>query len=137
AAARTTGATAGARVSALPAPGGEHRGTGAGLGLCPSVASGRRRAAGCAPSAPEHPAHVARQRPEPGLGLPGSGDLGCRSTGGRVSEFHHDSALERAFKALEADLMRDGGAQISTTRRYNFAIVPYEPDDEFALRRLV
>jgi hypothetical protein len=51
-----------------------------------------------------------------------------------MSQFHHDSALERTFKALKKDLLRDGGAQISTTRNYNFAIVPYDPNDEFTLR---
>ncbi len=51
-----------------------------------------------------------------------------------MNQFHHDSALERTFKALKKDLLQEGGAQISATRNYNFAIVPYEPDEEFALR---
>ena len=51
-----------------------------------------------------------------------------------MNQFHHDSALERTFKALKKDLLREGGPQISTTRNYNFAIVPYEPDEEFSLR---
>jgi hypothetical protein len=51
-----------------------------------------------------------------------------------MSQFHHDSTLERTFKALKKDLLREGGAQISTTRNYNFAIVPYDPNDEFTLR---
>lgn len=51
-----------------------------------------------------------------------------------MSQFHHDSALERSFKALKKDLLRDGGAQISTTRNYNFAILPYDPNEEFTLR---
>lgn len=54
-----------------------------------------------------------------------------------MSSFHHDSALERTFKALRKDLLRDGGAQISTTRNYNFAILPYDPNDEFTLRAQV
>ena len=54
-----------------------------------------------------------------------------------MSEFQHDSALQRTFKALEKDLFREGGPQISTTRNYNFAIVPYEPAEEFALRQHV
>lgn len=54
-----------------------------------------------------------------------------------MSLFHHDSALERTFKALKKDLLRDGGAQISTTRNYNFAILPYDPKDEYNLRRHV
>lgn len=48
-----------------------------------------------------------------------------------------EGALESTFKALEKDLLRDGGPQISVTRNYNFAILPYEPDDEFAVRRHV
>ena len=54
-----------------------------------------------------------------------------------MSEFQHDSALQRTFKALEKDLFREGGPQISTTRNYNFAIVPYEPAEEFAIRQHV
>lgn len=51
-----------------------------------------------------------------------------------MSQFHHDSTLERTFKALKKDLLRDGGPQISTTRNYNFAIVPYDPNQEFTVR---
>lgn len=51
-----------------------------------------------------------------------------------MSQYHHESALERTFKALKRDLLREGGAQISTTRNYNFAIVPYDPGEEFTLR---
>ena len=54
-----------------------------------------------------------------------------------MNQFRHDSSLERTFKALKKDLLRDGGPQISTTRNYNFAIVPYEPDEEFAVRQRV
>lgn len=54
-----------------------------------------------------------------------------------MSTFHHDSALERTFKALRKDLLREGGAQISTTRNYNFAILPYDPGEEFKLRAQV
>ena len=35
------------------------------------------------------------------------------------------------------DLLRVDGPQISTVRNYNFAILPYAPEDEFALRRAV
>src|SRR5690606_10779863 len=55
----------------------------------------------------------------------------------RMSTFQHDSALARTFKALRKDLLSDGGAQISTTRNYNFAILPYDPKEEFALRAQV
>lgn len=54
-----------------------------------------------------------------------------------MSQFHHSSELELTFRALKRDLLREGGPQISTTRNYNFAIVPYDPSDEFALRAQV
>lgn len=54
-----------------------------------------------------------------------------------MSLYHHDNALARTFKALKKDLLKEGGAQISTTRNYNFAILPYEPSAEFALRAQV
>jgi hypothetical protein len=54
-----------------------------------------------------------------------------------VTVFRHDSTLERTFKALRKDLLREGGPQISTTRNYNFAILPYEPTEEFTLRAQV
>ena len=44
------------------------------------------------------------------------------------------TTLEAAFIALRNDLVRDEGPQISTMRNYRFAIVPYAPSDEFALR---
>ena len=45
--------------------------------------------------------------------------------------------LDQAFAALEADLVRDDAPQISTMRNYRFAIVPYRPQDEYALRQRV
>jgi hypothetical protein len=45
--------------------------------------------------------------------------------------------LEEAFKALRNDLISDDGPQISTLRNYRYAIIPYEPEDEFELRRQV
>lgn len=54
-----------------------------------------------------------------------------------MSEYRQDSQLERTFKAVRKDLLRQGGAQISTTRNYNFAIIPYRPDEEFACRAQV
>lgn len=54
-----------------------------------------------------------------------------------MSKFRHESELESTFKAVRKDLMRDGGAQISTTRNYNFAIIPYAPEEEFACRAQV
>jgi hypothetical protein len=48
--------------------------------------------------------------------------------------YRHPSALERSLKALEDDLLRESGPQISTTWSYNFAILPYSPEEEYALR---
>jgi hypothetical protein len=46
--------------------------------------------------------------------------------------------LEEAFAALEHDLLDPDGPRISTMRSSDkFAIVPYSPADEFALRRHV
>ncbi len=44
------------------------------------------------------------------------------------------SALRAAFEALRADLFHEDGPRISTMRNYRFAIVPYDPSQEFALR---
>ena len=45
--------------------------------------------------------------------------------------------LQRAFAALREDLINEDGPRISTMRNYRFAIVPYQPADEFKLRREV
>ena len=45
-----------------------------------------------------------------------------------------ESKLQQAISDLRADLIREGGPQISTMRNYRFAILQYEPQDEFALR---
>jgi hypothetical protein len=42
--------------------------------------------------------------------------------------------LQEAFTALRRDLISEDGPQISTMRNYRFAIVQYEPKDEFKLR---
>lgn len=42
--------------------------------------------------------------------------------------------MDKAIQALYADLVHEGGPQISTMRNYRFAIVPYPPEKEFALR---
>jgi hypothetical protein len=42
--------------------------------------------------------------------------------------------LQEAFTALRRDLINEDGPQISTMRNYRFAIVQYEPADEFKLR---
>lgn len=48
--------------------------------------------------------------------------------------FRHPTAIANAIHALEKDLLREDGPQISTVRNYNFAILPYPPEEEFALR---
>lgn len=45
--------------------------------------------------------------------------------------------LTEAFTALRRDLMAEGGPRISTMRNYRFAILPYDPVEEFKLRRLI
>lgn len=47
------------------------------------------------------------------------------------------SSLDDAVAALRQDLLDDAGPQISTMRNYRFAILPYRPQDEFKLRRLM
>jgi hypothetical protein len=47
------------------------------------------------------------------------------------------SQLDDAFAALRADLVHEDGPRISTMRNYRFAIVPYDPKEEFRLRQLV
>lgn len=42
--------------------------------------------------------------------------------------------LDIAVRALKADLLAPGGPRISTMHNYNFAILPYEPEDELKLR---
>jgi Domain of unknown function (DUF1788) len=45
--------------------------------------------------------------------------------------------LEEAFAALRADLVNQDGPRISTMRNYRYAIVPYDPVDEWKLREHV
>lgn len=48
------------------------------------------------------------------------------------------SRLDEAFTALRADLVHADGPRISTMRRlFNYAIVQYLPEEEFALRQRV
>lgn len=42
--------------------------------------------------------------------------------------------LRDAIAALGKDLRGEGGPRISTIRNYNFALLPYPPEDEFKLR---
>ncbi|MEQ1910554.1 MAG: DUF1788 domain-containing protein [Vicinamibacterales bacterium] len=46
----------------------------------------------------------------------------------------HATPLQDAFAALRRDLISDNGPRISTMRNYRFAIVQYQPTDEFKLR---
>lgn len=50
--------------------------------------------------------------------------------------FEH-SATSLALRALREDLVHEDGPRISTMRNYRFAIVPYDPKEEFALRAAV
>ncbi len=43
--------------------------------------------------------------------------------------------LSVALAALRADLVHEDGPQISAMRNFRYAIFPYDPEDEFALRR--
>ncbi len=45
--------------------------------------------------------------------------------------------LDEAFAALQRDLVHADGPRISTMRNYRYAIVPYDPADEFRLRQHV
>jgi hypothetical protein len=49
--------------------------------------------------------------------------------------FRLPTEIESAVAALRDDLLSEQGPQISTVRNYNFAILPYLPPQEFALRR--
>ena len=42
--------------------------------------------------------------------------------------------LQGAFMALREDLIHEDGPRISTMRNYRFAIVPYDPSEEFTVR---
>jgi hypothetical protein len=44
------------------------------------------------------------------------------------------SNLDEALAALRKDLISENGPEISTMRNYRFAIVPYRPSEEFAIR---
>jgi hypothetical protein len=46
----------------------------------------------------------------------------------------HRTPLQEAFGALRRDLIHPDGPRISTMRNYRFAIIQYQPKDEFKLR---
>ncbi len=51
-----------------------------------------------------------------------------------TTSLFHRTPLQEAFAALRRDLIHEDGPRISTMRNYRFAIVQYEPEDEFKLR---
>lgn len=48
--------------------------------------------------------------------------------------FPHNSSLDLSIEALRKDLLAERTPQISTMRNYLFAILPYDPREEFTLR---
>jgi hypothetical protein len=46
----------------------------------------------------------------------------------------HQTPLQEAFAALRRDLIHEDGPRISTMRNYRFAIMQYDPPEEFKLR---
>jgi hypothetical protein len=46
----------------------------------------------------------------------------------------HQAPLQEGFAALRRDLIHEDGPRISTMRNYRFAIMQYDPSDEFKLR---
>jgi hypothetical protein len=54
-----------------------------------------------------------------------------------MSTFQHPTEIRLAVDALKGDLLGEEGPAISTVRNYNFAILPYEPEHEFALRAAI
>ena len=52
-------------------------------------------------------------------------------------DLYERTDIDEAVRALKQDLLSPDGPRISTTRKYNFAILPYRPTDEMKLRRRV
>lgn len=50
------------------------------------------------------------------------------------NDLFHQTPMQQAVAALRRDLIRDDAPHISTMRNYRFAIVPYNPKEEFRLR---
>ncbi|MBW4580236.1 MAG: DUF1788 domain-containing protein [Tildeniella nuda ZEHNDER 1965/U140] len=48
-----------------------------------------------------------------------------------------NASLDSAIAALRTDLLDEGGPRISTMRNYRFAILPYDPREEFKLRQRI
>lgn len=51
-----------------------------------------------------------------------------------TTSLFHRTPLQEAIAGLRRDLIHEDGPRISTMRNYRFAIVQYEPKDEFKLR---
>ena len=54
-----------------------------------------------------------------------------------TNDLFHQTPMQQAIHALREDLIQDDGPQISTMRNYRFAIVQYDPKEEFKLRQEV
>ncbi len=51
-----------------------------------------------------------------------------------MTDAYDNTPLALAVDALQNDLLAEGGPRISTMRNYRYAILPYDPRQEFALR---
>lgn len=54
-----------------------------------------------------------------------------------TQDLFHQTPMQQAIHALREDLIQDDGPRISTMRNYRFAIVQYDPKEEFKLRQEV
>ncbi len=54
-----------------------------------------------------------------------------------TADLFHQTRLQQAIHALREDLIQENGPRISTMRNYRFAIVQYDPKEEFKLRQEV
>jgi len=54
-----------------------------------------------------------------------------------TSDLFHQTRLQQAVHSLREDLIQEDGPRISTMRNYRFAIVQYDPKEEFKLRKEV
>ncbi len=64
-----------------------------------------------------------------------SQQLSFREGEPRNSPTPQAGSLEEAIAALRNDLLSDDGPEISTMRNYRFAILPYDPQQEYRLRQ--
>jgi len=54
-----------------------------------------------------------------------------------TTDLFHQTRLQQAIHSLREDLIQEDGPRISTMRNYRFAIVQYDPKEEFKLRKEV